>query len=558
MIYLPYSTFSRFLQSHLTRVVLCAFLLCASITFSFANNTLLPENSSETAEKVEKDSLGRETPRSALAGLMSAYSAGDMSLAAQYLDDKYLSQKNIDKFEVAQNFKKALDAGARMSPNLQISDNAEGDNTDLLPAEVDKVGVIGIDGKEIDVLMIRRSNKDKEGHFYWQIAGDTLKGLPEINTNRTQFVDGFKVSGLERVKLGGHSVADMLALLVLIGASIFVVYFAVLFLFYGLKWFYETVLKRNFTITRLVVLPFTLIIVALFLSEIMLKAGVPVTLRTPVGHIKEAVAWGATTWLLLRVLDTAFNRAEALSLRRNRPEQVSILGLLRKLAKALLLIFAVIIVFGNLGFDLTTGIAALGVGGLALAFGAQKTIENLIGSVVVVADRPVHIGDYCKFGKYEGTVIDIGIRSTQVRTLNRTVVTIPNGEFSALQIENYAVRDMFHFLHNLYIKRSTPLYDIHNLLKVLKEYLDNHPDVNQEWTQVRISELRQDCFVVEMRAYIITRDVIVFYDKQSQLILELLQQVDDLGIEHALPSQQVHLMLPENQAKPEPDVVFEQ
>lgn len=135
-----------------------------------------------------------------------------------------------------------------------------------------------------------------------------------------------------------------------------------------------------------------------------------------------------------------------------------------------MLILAVIIIFGNLGFDLTTGIAALGIGGLALAFGAQKTIENLIGSVVVVADRPIHVGDYCKFGAYEGVVIDIGIRSTRVRTLNRTVVTIPNGEFSALQIENYATRDMFHFLHNLYISKDTNLGKLQMMIDTLKVF----------------------------------------------------------------------------------------
>ena len=181
------------------------------------------------------------------------------------------------------------------------------------------------------------------------------------------------------------------------------------------------------------------------LPEIMVQSGVPVTLRASVTRAKDVVAWLAMGWLALRLIDVVFRRAEAISLRRNRPEQVSILTLLRKVAKAFMLILALIIILGNLGFDLTTGIAALGVGGLALAFGAQKTIENLIGSVVVVADRPVHVGDYCRFGDMEGTVIDIGIRSSRIRTLNRTIVTLPNGEFSAMQIENYTARDMFYF-----------------------------------------------------------------------------------------------------------------
>lgn len=509
---------------------------------AWANNGLLPYAGSEVVgSEHTPDSLGRDTPRSALAGLMSAYASGDKKLVAQYLDDKYLMRKGVNDAEVVRDLKRALDAGGRLLPSLQISDNPEGDRGDLLPNDVDKVGTIDIGGNSVDVLMVRRS--DKAGHFYWQVADATLQSLPETQMKQPQFIQKFGVGFLEPYKIFGHSVSDLIGLLVLIFISIFLVYLGLLLMFWAARWVYPKIIRKEFRVTQRMLLPLTMIVVAIFLSEIMLKAGVPVTLRTPVGQVKEAVAWAATTWLLLRLLDTVFSQAEALSLRKNRPEQVSILGLLRKLAKVLLLILAVIVVFGNLGFDLTTGIAALGVGGLALAFGAQKTVENLIGSVVVVADRPVHIGDYCKFGTYEGVVIDIGIRSTQVRTLNRTVVTIPNGEFSALQIENYAVRDMFHFLHNLYIKRSTPLYDLHHLVKELKAYLDNHPDVNNEWTQVRISELRQDCYVVEMRAYIITRDVVVFYDKQTQLILELLQKVEDLGVEHAMPTRDVMLTM---------------
>ncbi len=156
-----------------------------------------------------------------------------------------------------------------------------------------------------------------------------------------------------------------------------------------------------------------------------------------------------------------------------------------------------------------------------------------------MADRPVHVGDYCRFGTYEGTVIDIGIRSTRVRTLNRTVVTIPNGEFSSLQIENYATRDMFYFLHNLYFRRDSDLQNLQAMIQGVLAFLKNHVDVNDEWTQVRISEIRQDAFVVEIRCYIITDNVRVFYDKQTTLLLELLAYIEQFHLEYALPSQQI-------------------
>jgi len=202
---------------------------------------------------------------------------------------------------------------------------------------------------------------------------------------------------------------------------------------------------------------------------------------------------------------------------------------------------------------LTTGIAALGVGGLALALGAQKTIENLVGSVVVVADSPVRIGDYCSFGNQAGTVIDIGIRSSRVRTLNRTIVTVPNSDFSSMQIENYTSRDMFHFLHNLYIKRNADIDVVFKMVKKLDQFLDEHELTNQEWNQANISELRQDCYVIQLRAYINAVDSIEFYRKQDDLLVDVLTLVKKYDVEHALPTQQLIV----NQAELEPQLQLE-
>jgi len=271
----------------------------------------------------------------------------------------------------------------------------------------------------------------------------------------------------------------------------------------------------------------------------MVYAGVSVTLREPVNRFTDIASWVALTWLLLRVIDAIFTRAVNLSYKKNYTERVSILGLLRKVVKALLLIFAVIVIFGNLGFDLTTGIAALGVGGLALALGAQKTIENLVGSVVVVADSPVRIGDYCKFGTYEGTVIDIGIRSSRVRTLSRTIVTVPNGDFSSMQIENFTSRDMFRFCHLLYLKRTADIDVVFKMVKDLDKFLDEHYLTNQEWNQVNILELRQDCYVIQLQAYINANAITEFYDKQNVVFVDVLNQVSKYKVEHALPTQQL-------------------
>ncbi|UTO05729.1 mechanosensitive ion channel family protein [Moraxella sp. FZLJ2107] len=520
-------------------MMLCSCLLLVSPSHATTAKLGLKTTQTEEPAEVWSDSYGRDTPRSTVEGFMSALSSEDAQLASRYLDATFLSKSKMSDADVVAQFKQALDTGGRLEPLLQLSDAKEGDVGDLLPNDQEKVGSIRIADKSVDVLLVRKI--DKDGNRYWQFADETLANLPDVHTTGRTWASYFEIEQLKVVKLFDFELSKIIALAVMVLISLAVVYVLVWALFVISRWLFPRLTGRRFAINANVIMPVAIIIVAMLLSEIMLRAGVPVTIRTPVGRLKEAVAWIATTWLAFRLIDGVFRRAEANSLKRNRPEQVSILGLLRKLAKVFMLILAIIIIFGNLGFDLTTGIAALGVGGLALAFGAQKTIENLIGSVVVVADRPVHVGDYCKFGTYEGTVIDIGIRSTRIRTLNRTIVTVPNGEFSALQIENFTARDMFYFLHNLFIKRTADLVEVERMIADLQGFLASHTLTNDEWNQVWIKELRQDCYVIEMRAYIPASGAQDFYAKQTQLALAVLKFLENYQVEHALPSQTVVL-----------------
>ncbi|MEJ6068924.1 mechanosensitive ion channel family protein, partial [Psychrobacter sp. 16-Bac2893] len=368
------------------------------------------------------DSFGRDTPRHTVQGFIAALGENDYLLASNYLN----LSKSDNPTTIVRQFKQALDAGGRFQADLQINNTPEGNLTDQLPPSQENVGVIKVSDASIPLLLERVVSK--EGEQYWQFSTDTLSSIPEaIENYEPTLVSRYTIDSLEGKKLFGYQLADLVAALMMTISSFLFTYIAVWLLYHLLEITYPRVRDVPLPLPDKVILPLAVVIMALILSEVMVYAGVSVTLREPVNRFAEIASWVAITWLLLRIIDALFTRAVNLSYKKNYTERVSILGLLRKVVKALLLIFAVIVTFGNLGFDLTTGIAALGVGGLALALGAQKTIENLVGSVVVVADSPVRIGDYCKFGTYEGTVIDIGIRSSRVRTLTRTIVTVPNG-----------------------------------------------------------------------------------------------------------------------------------
>lgn len=516
-------------------IILVVSLLLPNAAFAVEGSVLgIGGSTEESASEPLPDSFGRDSPRHTVQGFISALGENDFLLASNYLN----LSKSDNPTTIVRQFKQALDAGGRFQADLQINNTLEGNLTDQLPPSQEKVGSINIGEKSVPLLLERVVSKN--GEQYWQFSSETLSSIPEVieNTQPT-LISRYTFDGLENKKLFSYQVTDLTAVVTITIGSFLLTYVLVWLLYHLLNIVYPRVRGVPLGLPDKVILPLAVVIMALMLSEIMVYFGVSVTLREPVNRFTDIASWVATTWLLLRVIDSIFTRAVNLSYKKNYIERVSILGLMRKIVKALLLIFAVIVIFGNLGFDLTTGIAALGVGGLALALGAQKTIENLVGSVVVVADSPVRIGDYCKFGTYEGTVVDIGIRSSRVRTLTRTIVTVPNGDFSSMQIENFTSRDMFRFLHQLYIKRTADIEVVFQMVKDLDKFLDEHELTNQEWNQVNILELRQDCYIIQLQAYVNASGIIEFYDKQNVIFVDILKQVRKYNVEHALPTQQL-------------------
>lgn len=533
------------LSSHAWVRVMFGLLLALILAFNSTaqaadEQSALSNGGSQDSAEEMIDPFGRQTPRSTVQGFIKALAENNASLAANYLS----LNSGENSVESVRQLKLALDTGGRLNPELQIDNTSSGNLADQLPPTLEKVGTITAPDQVIDIVLVRKVSE--HGGQYWQISSETLQAIRDSNiAAKPSLIDKYTLKPLQDKMVGGYNLADIFAvfLLAIVCIAASYVFFAVLY--FIIKAYYPKVRNKPLPIDIKFILPLALVMTSLILYEVMVFAGVSVTVREPVNRIKDIIGWFASTWLLLRVVDAIFSRAERQSYKKNQTERVSILSLLHKIIKTLLLILASIFIFGNLGFDLTTGIAALGVGGLALALGAQKMIENLVGSVVVVADQPVRVGDYCKFGDLEGTVVDIGIRSTRLRTLNRTIVTVPNGEFSSMSIENFASRDMYHFLHNIYIKRNVDATTLENFLKEMEEFLEEHEFTNSEWTQVRIAELRQDSMVIEFRAYIYASGADEFYDKQTRLLIEILKEIENYPIEHALATQRMIVESPD-------------
>ncbi|MDE0346456.1 MAG: mechanosensitive ion channel family protein [Boseongicola sp.] len=249
----------------------------------------------------------------------------------------------------------------------------------------------------------------------------------------------------------------------------------------------------------------------------------------------------SVAWLLSRLVDLASGYVESRLAASKNTATATLVPLGRRAAKAFIGILAVLSVLQNLGFNIGGLLAGLGIGGLAVALAAQKTLENLFGGFVLVADRPVRIGEFCRAGDHLGTVEDIGIRSTRIRTLDRTLVTVPNAELSTIRIENYGVRDMLRLHTVLQVGYDTSPDQMRYLLVELRRMLYAHPKTLPEPCRVRFVNFGAHSLDIELFVFIASTDWNEFTGIREDIYLRIIDIVAESGACFAYPSQTLYL-----------------
>jgi len=179
--------------------------------------------------------------------------------------------------------------------------------------------------------------------------------------------------------------------------------------------------------------------------------------------------------------------------------------------------------------------------GIAIAFAAQKTLENLFGGISIIFDKPIRVGDVCRIGAQEGRVEDIGLRSTRVRTEERTLLAIPNGTVATINVENLSRRDKILFKTNLNLRPETEADHLRFVLSEIRRLLYSHAKVETASVRVRLTDIAQSSYNVEVFCYILTRDFNEFAAVREDLFLHMIGLVDESGTGFALPSQTLYL-----------------
>jgi MscS family membrane protein len=249
-----------------------------------------------------------------------------------------------------------------------------------------------------------------------------------------------------------------------------------------------------------------------------------------------AVVWvfilvnGGVEWLIRRRLA-----------RQNSTGAYSILHLARRMVDFLAITIGALVGLYHFGLNPTAAFAGLGVGGIAVALAAQKTLENLIGGTSVILDRVVRVGDMVKIGDAIGMVEVVGLRSTRVRTLARTIVSVPNGQMANVNLENISMRDKFLFNQNLSLHKETTPSQMRGFIKDLTNLLARHQAIERD--SYRVSFLRLSAFSldVEIFAYFFAAGWSHFLEIQGELLLRTMELLESAGIQMAIQPQAVQL-----------------
>lgn len=208
-----------------------------------------------------------------------------------------------------------------------------------------------------------------------------------------------------------------------------------------------------------------------------------------------------------------------------------------------LVILALLVLYAAnfFGMPLTPVVASIGMGGLAIVLAVRPTLENVIGGLTLFVDKPVRIGDYCHYGTDYGTVEDIGLRSTRLRKLDDTVVSVPNADFSQRELINYARRRRILYESTLGLRYETTSGQLRYVITKLREMLIGHPKVSLDSLRVRFHSFGAYSLDLKLFAYIRTRDWPDYLAIREDINLRIIDIVKEAGTGFAFPSQTAYL-----------------
>lgn len=481
------------------------------------------------------------TPLATMLGLREAMKDLNYPKAGGYLDMRYLPEE-LDDFTNEQLIRALALVWAQQNviDIASIIDTPEGNLKDGLPSYRDQIGSVTLSDGEIPIYLQRVP--DGQGGKVWKLSNATVALIPKMWDELGyapaaialgKMLPEFTFMGMTNWQVVATGLFFIFAWPVATLISILLMRIALLIpngFPLGIERFFRGPMRF-----------FVFIALARFMvDQLALSMAARIFMES------SGVDYFAFTVLLLGVLSLIRDYNIRKMERAGNAQYVALLKPGTTIIKVLIVTAIALFWADSAGYNMSTILAGLGVGSLAVALAAQKTLENVIGAFTLYTARPVNPGDLCRFGSVVGTVEEIGLRSTVLRTLNRTQVSIPNSVFASTDIENFSVRDRIRFFHNLRLELPEP-NQLRIILGQTRSLFYSHPEVLPETVSVRFEKIDDATAIIRVDAGINTNNYQTYLAIAEDINLRIIEIVHGAGAVFSGPGQNMLL----RDAKPE-------
>jgi len=500
---------------------------------------VLPSPTPANTPSTPTDPLGRTTPSGSILGFLGAAQSGNYSTAADYLQLN-AARRQAEGEKIASQLSTVMNAQNVFAGRVGGFTQADGTPQEGVALGHQRVGTLSSREVEVNLDLVRVT--DPTAGKIWLISSDTLTRIPELYDQvEARQVESKLPSLLVKHEIGGMQLWQWLALLIAIPLAAGVAWAVLFLLEIPVRWWARRRGHVEVANWRSVSAPAWLLAGTLAHQIFVRYLGVALLPRHYYFEFSSIALIIAAMWILWRFVRWSLRRVRSRALSRGHAGAGSLVLLGERILKAIIFGVGVLAILSSLGFNMSTALAGLGIGGLAIGFGAQKTIENLFGGVSVLGDEVFRVGDVCRFGDRTGVVEDIGLRSTRIRTDERTLVAIPNGTVATINLENFSRRDKILFKTTLGLRSETKADHVRYVLAEVRRLLYSHPKVETKTVRVRLIDIAGGSPSIEVLTYILTQDFNEFAAVREDLLLRMLDIVEDAGSGLALPSQTLYI-----------------
>ena len=498
-----------------------------------------PTAPASNAQSTPADPLGRETPRGTVMGFLRAAQDENYAVAVQYFQPAPGRRRVTadQEQDLVVQLLAVINQKILASSLDSLSRDPQGRLDDGLPPNQDLLTGVREGTGSFSIQVVRTD--DDHGNKIWLISRKTLASIPET-------YDSLEFSDLEK-KLPRTLTKNRflymplwqwLAILIAIPIAVAIAWLLSLIPRFVLRYYRKKNGVTTLPPVRLLHIgPGTLLLSAFIHYIFVFLIGASIVYRQYYRRVLWVFLAVGAYWLITRITRNVSTRVISRLTASGRMGERSVVSLMRRVLEVLAFIIIGLIVLSSLGVNVTAALAGLGIGGLAVGLGAQKTFENLLGGISILTDKALQIGDACRIGDQRGTVEDIGLRSTKLRTEERTVVTIPNGTVATAVLENFRQRDKILFRQTVRLRYDLAPDHIRYALHELRAALKQNNRVEDATSRVRLLRFVDTGMDVEIYAYILVRDYAEFLALQEDLLLSIADTLERTGAGVAFPSQ---------------------